>query len=153
MKLLVCTDGSEQSRKAIDKSAVIATAPYIEEVALINVYEGKLDLYATGWGGRDHIVTEEDIRRLKEIHEEEKAKRKKMLEEAEKVFLDKGIKCRVIVKEGHPAHTIVEVADEEGFDIIAIGSRGYGGLKKILLGSVSNAVAQEAKNCCVLIVK
>jgi nucleotide-binding universal stress UspA family protein len=34
-----------------------------------------------------------------------------------------------------------------------IDSKGLGGLKKLLLGSVSNAVAQEADNCTVIIVK
>lgn len=153
MKLLVCTDGSEHSRKALEKAALVATAPFINEVALINVYDGKVDLYGTGWGGRDYIVTEEDVARLRKIHEDEKLKRQKMLEEDQKMFAEQGIDARIILKEGHPAHTIVEVAEEEGFDMIVIGSRGYGGLKKLLLGSVSNAVAQEAKSCCVLIVK
>jgi len=37
--------------------------------------------------------------------------------------------------------------------MIVLGSRGLGGLKKIFLGSVSNAVIQEAKDCSVLVVK
>jgi nucleotide-binding universal stress UspA family protein len=37
--------------------------------------------------------------------------------------------------------------------MIVMGSRGLGGLKKFFLGSVSNAVVQEAENCSVLVVK
>lgn len=36
--------------------------------------------------------------------------------------------------------------------MIVIGSRGLGGLRKLLLGSVSSAVQQEA-HCSVLVVK
>lgn len=153
MKLLVCTDGSEHSRKALEKAAIIATAAFVEEVALIHVYDGKMDFSSASWNVRDYAITEEDIKRLKMMHEEEKEKRKIILQDAQKVFEEKNIKVRAILKEGHPSHTIVEVAEEEGFDVIVIGSRGHGGLKKILLGSVSNAVAQEAKNSSVLIVK
>ena len=53
-------------------------------------------------------------------------------------FLEgKNIKTRTILKEGHPSHTIVNVAKDEKFDMIVLGSRGFGGLKKYFLGSVS----------------
>ncbi len=47
---------------------------------------------------------------------------------------------------------ITRFASEEGIDMIVMGSRGHTGLKKLLLGSVSNAVVQEASTN-VLIVK
>ncbi len=70
-----------------------------------------------------------------------------------KYFEEKSLKARAILKEGHPAHTIVTTAAEEGADMIVIGSRGLGGLKKVLLGSVSSAVIQEAENCTIAVVK
>ncbi len=39
---------------------------------------------------------------------------------------------------------ILRVAEEEGYDLIAIGSRGLGGAKAWLLGSVSNKVVSES---------
>ncbi len=54
--------------------------------------------------------------------------------------------------DGRPADRIVEIADKENFDLIVIGSRGVGGVKKFFLGSVSDRVADEA-HCPVLIVK
>ena len=75
-----------------------------------------------------------------------------MLLEAKKFFTEQIIEVKTIFKEGHPAQTIAEVANEEGYDMIVIGSRGLGGLKKLFLGSVSNAVLQEATTS-VLIVK
>ena len=79
--------------------------------------------------------------------------RKKMLSDALKFFKEKNIKARTVLKEGHPADTIIKVAHEGGFDMIVIGSRGVSGLQKLFLGSVSNAIIHEAKNCSVLIVK
>jgi len=65
---------------------------------------------------------------------------------------EKNIKASMIFKEGHPSEVITSVAAENGFDLIVIGSRGLGGLKKLFLGSISAAVLHEA-NTNVLTVK
>ena len=54
-------------------------------------------------------------------------------------------KARKHVKSGHIARGILEVADEEGSDIIIMGSRGLGLLKGVLIGSVSQKVIEESK--------
>jgi nucleotide-binding universal stress UspA family protein len=51
-----------------------------------------------------------------------------------------------------PAQAIVEHADRWGADLIVMGSRGLGAWKRLLLGSVSNAVVHHA-NCSVEIVR
>lgn len=56
------------------------------------------------------------------------------------------------LKEGHVADAIAETAKERGIDMIIMGNRGRSGLKKLLLGSVSNAVIQETQSS-VLVVK
>lgn len=53
--------------------------------------------------------------------------------------------------EGPPASAILRVAAEDGCDMIVLGSRGRGQVAGLLLGSVSNTVAQRAQ-CPVLIV-
>ena len=40
--------------------------------------------------------------------------------------------------------SIVEVADKEHVDLIVVGTRGFGGFKKLLLGSVSSGVVSHA---------
>ncbi len=54
-------------------------------------------------------------------------------------------KARKHVKSGHIAKSILEVADEQGSDMIVMGSRGLGLLKGVLIGSVSQKVVEEAK--------
>ncbi len=103
--------------------------------------------------GEGYVPTEREMERFRKLQEENKNENKKILEGALKFFEEKGLKARTIFKEGHPAETIVEIGCGEGFDFIIIGSRGLGGLKKALLGSVSNAVVQQAEKCSVIVVR
>jgi nucleotide-binding universal stress UspA family protein len=144
MKILVCTDGSEYSQKALEKASIIAKGCNADEVAIIHVYEIYVPLIS---------FSTEQMESIKKLIKERKKIRTKMLSDALKFLKEKNIKARKILKEGHPADTIIKVAHEGGFDMIVIGSRGVSGLQKLFLGSVSNAIIHEAKNCSVLIVK
>ena len=153
MKILVCTDGSKYCQKALEKASLIAEGPNVEEVAIIHIDEGKLDLSSYARSGEGFSFTVMDAGNLSKLKEEDQEERKKILQKALKIFEGKNIKTRTILKKGHPSRNILNVASREGFDMIVIGSRGLGGLKKLFLGSVSNAIVQEAKNCSVVIVK
>jgi nucleotide-binding universal stress UspA family protein len=52
---------------------------------------------------------------------------------------------------GDPARTLLAFCDERRPGMIVLGSRGHGGLKTALLGSVSGKVARRA-GCVVVIV-
>ncbi len=58
----------------------------------------------------------------------------------------------VTLKQGDPATTVVEHAEETQSDLIIVGSRGMGGFKEMLLGSVSHHIIQHSK-IPVLVVK
>ncbi len=148
MKILVCTDGSEQSLKAVNQASKIAEGCGEVAVTLIYVYERKASLTY----GSEVYLTGEVLERLKEAERENKAEYKEILEENAKVFKDKNMKVTTALKEGHPAETIAEFVAEENFELVVIGSRGMSGVKKMFLGSVSNAVLQEVK-ANVLVVK
>jgi nucleotide-binding universal stress UspA family protein len=62
------------------------------------------------------------------------------------------IKIDYMMKEGNPAKVILASAKESSADLIVMGSSGTGGVKELLLGSVSHAVSNHA-TCPVLIVK
>lgn len=143
MKILACTDGSEQSRKALKEAAKIAEGVN-GEVTVIHVEE--LISYPLDSG---LFFSEELLRQFDERNNDEKAR---IMADAVKFFEEKKIKIKTILIKGHPAETISKVASEGKFDMVVIGSRGLGGLKKLLLGSVSNAVAQGIETS-VLIVK
>ena len=153
MKILVCTDGSEQSQKSLEKALIIAKGCNVNEVAIIHVYDLKRHDFSSFSKGEEYIPTEEDLEKYILIEKSHKNEHKKILHEALKLFEENDINARTIFIEGHPSQTIVETAHEEGFDMIIIGSRGLGGFRKVLLGSVSGAVVQEAKDCIVSVVK
>jgi nucleotide-binding universal stress UspA family protein len=52
---------------------------------------------------------------------------------------------------GRPDVEIVRFAEEQGADLIVMGTHGYGGVKRLLLGSVADHVVRQA-SCPVLIV-
>jgi nucleotide-binding universal stress UspA family protein len=147
MKILVCADGSEHSKKALAQAALIAECNNIEEVAIIHVYEGGQSAAPL------FVISEKQEELIKLVAEELSEERNLIISEALKAFENVDVKTRTIIKAGHPSHTIVSVAEKDGFDMIFIGSRGLSGLGKVFLGSVSNAVVQEAKNSSVVVVK
>lgn len=150
MKILVCTDGFKHSKKAIREALLVAEGCKVNEVAIIHVHDyNSTTVYPYANLG----MNPEFIKQLQKISDKEKAEWEKKLSEYIKLFEDKHIKARIILKEGHASDTIVKIAQKEGFDMIVVGSRGLGGLEKMLLGSVSNAIIQEAKDCSVLVVK
>ncbi|MGH7322445.1 MAG: universal stress protein [Candidatus Rokuibacteriota bacterium] len=53
---------------------------------------------------------------------------------------------------GEPAEEILRLAKESPAEMIVVGARGLGVVKRLLLGSVSDAVLRAA-HCSVLIVK
>lgn len=57
---------------------------------------------------------------------------------------------RLIV--GDPAAEIVRLAEEEGVDLIVLGTHGRTGLRRLLMGSVAEAIVRRA-NCRVLTIK
>lgn len=76
--------------------------------------------------------------------------------ELEKQLLEwqKKIPCEseIEIVTGEPAEEIIRLSNIYKADLIAIGSRGLKGMKRIVLGSVSSQVVAEA-SCSVLVVK
>lgn len=56
------------------------------------------------------------------------------------------------VLEGHPAAMIVDEAEQGGYDAIFMGSHGWSGIKKFLMGSVADKVVKNS-NCSVMVVR
>lgn len=134
-KILVAVDGSRPAARALD-TAVEMAQRCNASLSLLHAFPHVSDLLGTPEYER-LIETRSMIGRA-------------LLESARTQVGDLA-PCEVQLIEGPAAQAIVRVAEEEGFDLIVVGSRGHSQLGGLLLGSVSNTVAQRAK-CPVLIV-
>lgn len=65
---------------------------------------------------------------------------------------EKGIRIEYAEPEGRPAESIVEVANEQHADLIAMTTHGRGGLSRLFVGSVADEVLRIS-HCPVLLVK
>ncbi len=127
-KILMATDGSEHAVKVADAAILLANA-LGAEISVITVTPVS------------HMAP--DLVALYQEQMEQGAR--EILEEAKSYFAARGLEVETIHKVGHPASVICETAEKGGFDLIVLGSRGLGKIKELLLGSVSNRVAHNAR--------
>ena len=54
-------------------------------------------------------------------------------------------------REGDPAQTIIDVADEQNADLIVVGARGTTGLRRFMLGSVAAKLSHHAPSSLLIV--
>ena len=150
MKLLVCTDGSENSQKCIAVASQLAAKCSVTEIAIIHAYEN-VSLLPDYWYG-NYPFSSEEGKQIEKMDKRIQAERKNFFSAAEEEFQKYNIVAKTIFKVGHPAEVIAQEAEEGQYDLVIIGRRGMSGVKKLFMGSISNAVLQLVK-ANVLIVK
>ena len=74
------------------------------------------------------------------------------LSEAAERVAEAGVESRSWAREGDPADSILDVAEEKNADLIVVGNKGMTGAKRFLLGSVPNKVSHHAP-CSVMIIR
>lgn len=142
-KILLAVDGSSHSQKAIEES--IRLVKLLDSCVTVLSVAENTPIYHYGTElGSVPIQQEMVEERLKASNE--------ILEHCKASFQEHGLEVDTLSKEGQPAETICKEAEEGGFDVIIIGSRGLGGLRQLFLGSVSNKVVNQSK-ISVLVVK
>jgi len=140
-KLLVPIDGSEHAEEAMFFALNLADR-FDSEMKILNVLPNVDTLFASSpmWVGEHLERMMEENREMLENHFE-KARDK-----------NPDLKITMELKEGRPADVIVELAEEEDYSMIVMGSRGLGVVQEMVLGSVSREVVEKSKRP-VLIVK
>ena len=150
-KILMAVDGSESSKKAVEKTVEMISK--IEaEVTLMTVISDAILRAASIPVSADIPVDyqpEEMMDRINKIIEEEG---QKILDEASEILEEEGITPEKIINRGDPAEIICDFAEEEEYDLIVVADRGQSKIKRYLMGSTSDKIVRYARTS-VLVVK
>ena len=135
--ILVAIDGSECYERAFAKALELAQLTGARLTAL--AVEGPLPAYAATIGEVDEVKREKDtfFRGL--------------AARAQQTATEAGVELEVVVRPGHAAELIAEVAEEGRHDLVVLGRRGHF-VRDRLLGSTADRVAEHAP-CPVMIVR
>ena len=138
--ILAAYDGSLSSVKALETAVKLVESNQAERLTVVHVYSIPYMAVA------DSIVTVPNS-----VQEDWLERSKVLLSDADKQIAHLPY-ANTAILEGSPAEAILQFAEENGCNLIVIGSRGLGGLREFMMGSVSHNVAQHAK-VPVLIIK
>lgn len=136
-KILVGYDGSAHAQQAL-KVALDLAKKYGAAVAAVSVAHIP-----------DFADTRDEINGALQDAEKFYAQ---PLAQARALAASEGVALETRIVPGHPADAVVHLAEKEGYDLIVVGARGLSGVKRYLLGSVSEKTVRYA-HCPVLVVK
>ena len=147
MKILLAVDGSTFGDEA---AAEVARRPWPKgtQVRVVSVAEPPIQLAAEPYMLSDQLFVETD----KALRERAAAAAGRAAEMLQRGLESQGVRVTSEVMTGAASRLIVEEAEEWGADLIVLGSHGRGFWGRLLLGSVSQAVAAHAR-CSVEIVR
>jgi nucleotide-binding universal stress UspA family protein len=135
MRIILAIDGSKYSFDAID-SVAKRPWPAGTEVKLVHVIEPP----PVPFNGAD-------------VSAELFVRARRLFEAALSQFKEReDLRVSTLALEGSAKQKLTEEAEEWKADLIVVGSHGYNAIQRMLLGSVSHAIAQHAK-CSVEIVR
>lgn len=142
--ILVATDASPTSSKAIDMAADIAAKYDASLVVLYVIREMQLP---------------EELRTMAEVEKIAGPRSEvlqfvagKILQDAQSQAKGRGAThVETVTREGDPATSIIDEAKVRGVDLVVMGTRGLGQVKGMLLGSVSRKVSNLADINCLIV--
>jgi nucleotide-binding universal stress UspA family protein len=137
-KILVAYDGSDGSKKALERGVITAQL-HQAEIKVIWV-QSKLPHYP------------ETISEVKQEQNGAIAFANKLENEVNHFAKGNNYPIKFVHQQGHTAKTIVTYAEKEHFELIIAGSTGHSNLWGRLLGHTADMISENA-HCDVLIVR
>ena len=147
-KILLAMDGSESSFRASRYAIGLAKA-VDSEITLLHVTENIRQAGAIGllarYGG---------VRPARGFFKVSEKAARKWIRKVEREAENNGVKLstKIVLDQSSKPEEILKHAEKSRADLIILGTRGLTKFKRIMIGSVANAVIGNAK-CPVLIVK
>jgi nucleotide-binding universal stress UspA family protein len=139
-KILLAADGSKEAELAASTTADLAksTGSELHAVTVALEYPYEYAYY--------------DVRHPAEVERHRQEARKILDQQVDRVIKGGGSVAKAHLRMGVPEEEIVVLAEELGADLVVLGSKGLGGMRRVLLGSVSDSVVRHA-HCPVLVVR
>lgn len=139
--ILVATDGSPAGTAALGQALELAAAT------------GDPVLVVTVWRALqgDYGLAYPSAALLADLLDAERKHAEQVLTDAGERATAAGVSVETVLVTGDPAEQICALARERGARLVAVGTRGHGTVRSLLLGSVSGAVVRRAP-CPVLVV-
>jgi nucleotide-binding universal stress UspA family protein len=141
--IVVGTDDSDTAAEAVRQAAELAKV-HSARLHIVTAYQPVLT--ATTEAARRELP--EELQWMVSPGERADA----LLRDAVARLRDSGVEVEPHSRTGDPANAIIDVAEEQGADLIVVGNKGMSGVARFLLGSVPSKVAHHAP-CDVLIVR
>ncbi|MEW6458304.1 MAG: universal stress protein [Bacillota bacterium] len=138
-KILVPTDGSDNAMKAATLAVDFARSFQPVEVEIVYVYPPT-------------TVTHEAWFSAESYQEALNREAERITAATLALFENADLKAQVVYRGGDAGAEIARYAEEEGFDLIIMGTRGAGAFSAWVVGSVAQKVVSRAP-CPVLLVK
>ncbi len=132
-RILVAADGSASSTAAVDLAIALASEHRSRLVAVNVVY-----------------TNDEFLALAPSLVDELVEKGRASLEDVKKAASERGVAVETVVREGEPYRAITTLAAEMPAGLVVMGSEGRKGLRKVLMGSVTERTIGYA-TCPVLV--
>lgn len=134
-KILIPIDSSEMAEEILKYGAGLARK-LDAEICVVHVVEP--------FTKKATVLSQFKAEMVEQTNELLKAVGEEAIEHAKVTLKDEGVPVSYVIKLGYPSDEIIKTVKEEGCTLIVIGCRGMNSLGKLMLGSVSSKVAQNA---------
>lgn len=139
-KILVATDGSPTSDKAVEIALKMKHQAPEMEVSILHVSEAPSKApVEPSIEQTSKLIVLPDSTRMSLVREKDE-----ILEKARMMAEEMGVKARLLSRAGDPASVIIEEAEKGNYDLVVIGGEGLGKSGRIL-GSVASRVVNRFK--------
>ena len=141
-RILVPLDGSTLSENAVEPASKLASSfgAALHLVQVISRHQEREALRAAGVHAAVSAMEEARRRAVRE-----KASAGSYLSALAARLRGEGIQVESAVMEGYAHEKILEYAKENEIDLVAISTHGYGGFKRMFLGSVTDRIVRSGQ--------
>ena len=131
-KILIATDGSEYTKKAVDYGVDLSkhTGAKLHAIYVVDTAAFASIPMDAAWESMYELLRQEGDEATKYVAEKAESE---------------GVEIERLTVEGHPADELIKYAENNSIDMIILGTIGKSGLDRFLLGSVAEKVVRNSK--------